>query len=123
MYDEAEQSVDAAVEGELHLLDPVVRASPDEVLELLDAEFFEFGASGQRWDRTTILSTTTPVPGEPVKPIAVSDLHGTLLAPGLVQVTYVSDESGRRARRSSLWRRNPEGWRLYFHQGTPIGSE
>lgn len=107
----------------LRLLDPAVRAVPDEVLGLLDPEFVEFGASGRRWDRTTILSATTPAPGEEVTTTAVSELTGRMLAPGLVQVTYVSDQSGRRARRSSLWRRRPEGWRLYFHQGTLIGAE
>ncbi|MEU4493325.1 nuclear transport factor 2 family protein [Streptomyces sp. NBC_00210] len=123
MTDQEEQAVDAVVERELRLLDPAVRDSPDLVLELLDPEFFEFGASGRRWDRKTILAAITPAPGEPVTTTAVSELVGKLLAPGLVQLTYVSDSGGRRARRSSLWRWTSEGWRMYFHQGTPIGEE
>ncbi|MCX4825452.1 nuclear transport factor 2 family protein [Streptomyces sp. NBC_01142] len=120
MDGEEEQSVQAAVEGELRLLDPEVRASPGLVSALLDPEFFEFGVSGRRWDRTTILEATTPAAGEETAAVITGELSGTLLAPGLVQVTYVSDRSGIRAHRSSLWRRTAEGWRLYFHQGTPI---
>ncbi|MEW2082704.1 DUF4440 domain-containing protein [Streptomyces sp. NPDC005283] len=123
MYDEERQSVQAAVEGELRLLDHDVRASPDLVSALLDPEFFEFGASGQRWDRTTILSVTTPAPRERPPAVTVSEMSARLLAPDLVQVTYVSDEGGRRARRSSLWRRTAHGWRMYFHQGTLIVPE
>ncbi|MFF5011517.1 hypothetical protein ACFY3G_53280 [Streptomyces phaeochromogenes] len=45
-------------------------------------------------------------------------MSGTLLAPGTVHLTYVADNQGRRARRSSLWRLTKTHWRLYFHQGT-----
>ncbi len=113
--------MDAAVAGELRLLDPEVRGDPDRVSALLDPDFFEFGASGRRWDRTTVLDVVTPAEEEPA--IGVSELSGTVLADGLVQVTYVSELCGRRARRSSLWRRTPDGWRLYFHQGTVIVAE
>lgn len=51
---------------------------------------------------------------------AVSDLAGTRLADDVVLVTYVSQRESRRCNRSSLWRRTPEGWRVYFHQGTII---
>ncbi|MYW65383.1 DUF4440 domain-containing protein [Streptomyces sp. SID8379] len=110
----------AAIEGELRLLDPVVRASDDAVRALLDPEFFEFGASGARWDRETILSVTgAAASGDPEPPTRVSDMRGTLLAPGVVHLTFRTDDGGRRANRSSVWRRHPEaGWRMYFHQGT-----
>jgi hypothetical protein len=41
-----------------------------------------------------------------------------------VLVTYVSERGERRARRSSVWRKTEDGWRVYFHQGTliPPGS-
>ncbi|MGM9469044.1 DUF4440 domain-containing protein [Streptomyces murinus] len=49
--DERKQAVRAAIDGEIRLLDPEVRAVPALVLELLDLEFTEFGAaSGRRWD-------------------------------------------------------------------------
>lgn len=111
----------AAVEGELRLLDPGVRASPDEVTALLDPEFTEFGASGRSYDRASILAVTSAVDENAPEPILATGMSGVLLAPGLVQLTYTSVGNGRRVRRSSLWRRSESGWRMYFHQGTPAG--
>ncbi len=111
----------AAVEGELRLLDPGVRASPDAVTALLDPEFIEFGASGRRYDRTSILAVTSAVDEGAPGPSVVTEMSGVLLAPALVHLTYVSEGNGRRVRRSSIWRRSESGWRMYFHQGTPTG--
>ncbi|MEU9205006.1 DUF4440 domain-containing protein [Streptomyces sp. NPDC048332] len=118
---EEDQSVRAAVAGELRLLDPGVRASPDEVTALLDPEFTEFGASGRRYDRTSILAVTSAADENAPEPTAVTGMSGVLLAPGLVHLTYTSESNDRRVRRSSLWRRSDSGWRMYFHQGTPAG--
>lgn len=50
----------------------------------------------------------------------MSGLVGARLAPDVVHLTYTSDAAGRRARRSSVWRRDARGrWLLWFHQGTP----
>ncbi|WP_133911887.1 nuclear transport factor 2 family protein [Streptomyces sp. NBC_00582] len=118
MMDDQEQAVQAAVDGELRLLEPEVRASTERVLELLDPEFREIGASGRWWDVETILTVTGGGGISATSPVEVSDMTGTVLAPGLVHLTYFSDHEGRRVWRSSLWRLTATGWRLYFHQGT-----
>ncbi|MFG2191936.1 DUF4440 domain-containing protein [Streptomyces sp. NPDC048639] len=121
-----EQAVRIASERELWLLDPEVRDSPVQVRELLDPEFVEFGASGRRWDRDTVLSVLGPDPGPGPgpdgagAPIIASEMSGVVLAPGVVHLTFITETDGRRARRSSIWRLRDDGWRLYFHQGTPI---
>ncbi len=109
----------AAIGAELSLLDPGVRASGERVLALLDPEFEEIGASGRRWDVKTILAATGDGEVSAEAPVEVGEMTGTLLAPGLVHLTYFSDRRGRRVRRSSLWRLTETGWRMYFHQGTP----
>ncbi|MFD0024781.1 DUF4440 domain-containing protein [Streptomyces sp. NPDC058382] len=119
--DEEQRSVRAAVEGELRLLDPDVRAEADAVTELLDPEFTEFGASGRRYDRESILLVTSGG-GEPPAPVEVAGMSGVLLAPGLVHLTFTTERDGRRVRRNSIWRRTESRWRLYFHQGTPVDS-
>ncbi|WP_346428803.1 DUF4440 domain-containing protein [Streptomyces sp. Z26] len=136
MRERGREQVRAAVEGELRLLDPAVRASARLVRELLDPEFTEFGASGRCWDRDSVTAALAlessgeagpgggpgdeAGPGGPAGPITATELVGTLLAPDIVHLTYVSERNGRRVRRSSLWRhRTGAGWRLYFHQGTP----
>ncbi|WP_327295479.1 nuclear transport factor 2 family protein [Streptomyces sp. NBC_01197] len=118
MADESERSVQAAVDGELRLLDPEVRASQAVVLELLDAKFTEIGASGRRWDAESILTVTNGGTVSPDSPVKVSEMSGVVLAPGVVHLTYFADNQGRRAWRSSLWRLTETGWRMYFHQGT-----
>ncbi|WP_019548080.1 DUF4440 domain-containing protein [Streptomyces sulphureus] len=118
MANEDERAVQAATEAELRLLDPEVRARPDLVTELLDPAFVEIGASGRRWDATTILTVTSGTTA-PASSVRVSEMSGAVLAPDLVHLTYLADLGGRRAWRSSLWRRTDSGWRLYFHQGTP----
>lgn len=118
MTDDRERAVQAAIDGEMRLLEPEVRASPARVLELLDPEFTEFGASGRRWDVESILRVTSGGSVSPESPVKVSDMSGVVLAPGVVHLTYFSDHDGRRAWRSSLWRLTDTGWRLYFHQGT-----
>ncbi|MFE3650713.1 DUF4440 domain-containing protein [Streptomyces sp. NPDC059152] len=118
MADESERAVQAAIAAEMRLLDPDVRASPVLVSELLDPEFTEFGASGRRWDATSILTVTSAGSVAPESPVKVSEMAGVVLAPGIVHLTYFADSKGRRAWRSSLWRMTATGWRMYFHQGT-----
>ncbi|MEV7028669.1 DUF4440 domain-containing protein [Streptomyces sp. NPDC093272] len=120
MTDQDVQAVQAAIDGELRLLDPEVRARPDLVLELLDPEFTEIGASGRRWDAVSILSVTGDGSVSAQSPVEVSEMSATVLAPGIVHLTYRADNQGRRARRSSVWRLTESGWRVYFHQGTLV---
>ncbi|MEV5611642.1 DUF4440 domain-containing protein [Streptomyces sp. NPDC052225] len=120
---EAQAQIEAAIEGELRLLDPAVRADDARVTALLDPEFFEFGASGRRWDRASVLEVTGAAPAADDRPVEVTEMAGAVLAPGVVHLTYHADHNGRRVRRSSLWRHDPgAGWRMYFHQGTPTAS-
>ncbi|MEU5088843.1 DUF4440 domain-containing protein [Streptomyces sp. NPDC021356] len=122
MTDEHERAVQAAIDGEMRLLDPEVRASPPRVRELLDPEFTEFGASGRRWDAESILTVTSGGSVCPESPVAVSEMSAAVLAPGVVHLTYRATDQGRRTWRSSLWRLTDTGWRMYFHQGTPISG-
>ncbi|MFD7230164.1 DUF4440 domain-containing protein [Streptomyces sp. NPDC059881] len=116
-------AVDAAIEGELRLLDPAVRAEPDVLAGLLHPEFLEFGVSGRRWDRDAIVAAPAEEGSRALGPITASGMKGTRLAPDVVHLTFVTELGGRRAHRSSLWRRTDGGWRLYFHQGTPFSAD
>ncbi|MFJ8979516.1 DUF4440 domain-containing protein [Streptomyces sp. NPDC102282] len=117
MTDEGERSVQAAIDGEMRLLDPAVRASPDRVRELLDPEWTEIGASGRRWDVRTVLKVTGGATVSAESPVEVSEMSGVVLAPGVVHLKYFSDNQGRRAWRSSLWRLTETGWRDVLPSG------
>jgi hypothetical protein len=107
---------------ERRLLQPSVRASSSrELAALLDPEFREVGASGRVWDRASTIESLTKDGGS-ATPIRDEEMQGTLLAEGMVLLTYVSDAAGRRARRTSIWKRDEDaGWRLLHHQGTLTG--
>ncbi|GGR84631.1 hypothetical protein GCM10010269_24750 [Streptomyces humidus] len=127
----ADDDVNEAIAGELALLDPAVRASRARFEPLLDSEFVEVGSSGRRYTYEDMVAwlpdheggspDNSPDGGPRYEP---SSIEGVVLAPGLVHLTYETDFDGRRARRSSLWRRRSEetGWRMYYHQGTPVPS-
>lgn len=115
-------AVAAAVERELRLLDPEVRRSPGLVDALLHPGFHEIGASGRLWDRPSVIASLAAETGAGA-PVAVSGMRGVRLAPDLVHLTFDTEHDGRRAHRSSLWRRAAGEWLLYFHQGTPSAPE
>jgi hypothetical protein len=97
-----------------------VRASREALEQFLDPEFAEIGASGARWDRESIIAALTGGAGSAPAPARVSDMAGRLIAPGVVHLTFTTEGPGGRVHRSSLWRFADAGWRMYFHQGTPV---
>ncbi|MFB8027051.1 DUF4440 domain-containing protein [Streptomyces sp. NPDC056465] len=117
---EPSPAVAAAVEGELRLLDPVVRASAEVLATLLHPEFREIGTSGRLWERDTIIAMLTD-PGAPRPgPLTASRMRGDQLAADLVHLTFDTESKGLRSHRSSLWRLAGDRWLLYFHQATPF---
>jgi hypothetical protein len=110
-----------AIALERRLLQPSVRASAQEFAALLDPGFREIGASGRVWDRASMIESLTNDSGS-ATPIRDEEMEGTLLAEDIVLLAYVSDAAGRRARRTSIWKRGEDaGWRLLHHQGTLTG--
>nr|WP_307629953.1 nuclear transport factor 2 family protein [Streptomyces turgidiscabies] len=115
--------VKEAIAGELRLMDPAFRSSA-EAARLLDPEFVEVGASGRRYSYEEMIAELPSKPGSTAdgpryEPSAIA---GVVLAPGLVHLTFETVFDGHRSRRSSLWRKRDEetGWRMYYHQGTPV---
>ncbi|HWL99580.1 MAG TPA: DUF4440 domain-containing protein [Nocardioidaceae bacterium] len=118
---EPQADVQEAIDRERSLFRPEVRGSVERVESLLDPEFTEIGASGRFWARDAMVAALKQSFDDetPVR-IADSEMTGRLLAPGVVLLTYVSDADGRRARRSSIWRRHADGMRVVHHHGTPL---
>ncbi|RZZ85865.1 nuclear transport factor 2 family protein [Pseudoxanthomonas winnipegensis] len=104
------------------LLTAQVRASATRLQALLAEDFVEFGASGRRYTRQEIVAELAQESDQ--TRYSADAFECVELAPGLVQLRYVSrreDADGvRLARRSSLWRQETAGWRMVFHQGTPL---
>jgi hypothetical protein len=102
-----------ALERELQT--PGCRRDRARVRALLADDFIEVGASGRVWDRASTLDLLGDESGAVIE---VHDLTGRIIADGLVMARWDSARGGRRARRTSLWRRDAAGWRLVHHQGT-----
>jgi len=105
---------------ELRLLDPVVRASREDVQALLAADFYEFGRSGTVWDRASIIDLVAGADAGDV-PVTVEDVRARWVAPGVALVTYRTRNRSRGTLRSSLWRAGEHGWKVVFHQRTDTG--
>lgn len=118
--DQPDADLQVAIDCELRLLRAETRQDPAEVDALLDPEFAEFGASGRRWSRPTIIEMLAQERGEPGPVADVRDMTASHIAAGAVLVTYISADGDLLCRRSSIWRRTSSGWRILFHQGTPV---
>ena len=83
----------------------------------LHRDFSEHGCSGTLWTRPKIVA-------QDIGPISVelpfTDLHLDQIDVDTWMLTYVAIQPDRTCRRMSLWQRTPDGWRLRFHQGTPM---
>jgi hypothetical protein len=93
------------------LLTTAVRASAEELERLLSDEFVEFGASGRVYTKSDTIAALVATPSINA---SVTDFRVLVVVPGVILATYRTGAS----RRSSLWRRERDAWRMLFHQGT-----
>lgn|GEM_PF-3476974 len=83
----------------------------------LHPDFVEHGCSGRLWTLDEI--TITPLSGIEVElPLANQQLRQ--IAADTWMLTYVAHQPERTCRRVSIWQETADGWRMRFHQGTPI---
>ena len=95
---------------------------PGGLAGLLDDEFVEIGASGRTWDReATVAALVVDVAAEVTVEAFVCERLGGEVALATYDAAVI-DAGGRtrRSRRSSVWVRRAGGWRIRFHQGTPM---
>ena len=119
----AEQQIAEAVAAEHESLSPECRADAARLGRLLAPDFHEFGASGAEYGYAGTAEMVAAGMAGDDEPIIVANMRGWLLADGLVMLKYTSEHGGRRANRTSLWRRTGAGhWQMFHHQGTPTGN-
>jgi hypothetical protein len=90
---------------------------------MMDPEFWEVGASGNRYSREFVLdtlATRTPDPDE--AKWVVSDFKVREIAADNYLVTYTLAQGARITRRATLWRKTAAGWKILYHQGTMAGT-
>lgn len=115
----ADQQIAAAIAAEQESLSPRCRADASQLERLLAPDFHEFGSSGGEFGYEGTAARVAAATHPDDEPIQVENMRGWLLADGLVMLKYTSKRPGRRANRTSLWRRTPGGrWQMFHHQGT-----
>ena len=89
---------------------------------ILSSRFFEFGRSGRIYNRDEILSA-------PKQKIQIrfpfKDFKVHTITNKIFLVTYISEVKYKKlevANRSSVWLKTAHGWKLQFHQGTPVNK-
>lgn len=103
---------------EMKLVDPATRRSAEQMKTLIHEDFVEVGSSGDRYDRDSVIEVMTSRSGGS---ILIKDFEALAVAPSVVLCTYRSiGETGREARRSSIWVEVGDTWQVIFHQGTRV---
>lgn len=82
-------------------------------------DFWEVGASGRRYSREHVLDVLEARYAEPhVDEWETSDFHCREIGPQSYAVTYILRQGERITRRLTLWRKDDDGWKILYHQGT-----
>lgn len=85
-------------------------------------DFWEVGASGRRYSRGDVLAELER--RQHVQTVDVweaSGFHCRELARDVFLLTYtLLQHNERKTRRSTIWQRTQDGWKIVFHQGTIV---
>jgi hypothetical protein len=84
-------------------------------------DFSEVGASGRVYERESLVESLVQrgdTPGQ--EHWLVSDAHCRELAFNTYALTYKLEQPELVSRRLTLWRRDPDGWKILYHQGTIV---
>jgi uncharacterized protein YndB with AHSA1/START domain len=110
------------LETELHRIE--TRQNRGRMESLLHPDFEEVGRSGRRYSQKEVLEEF--LAEGVLEPVHAQDFELDELGQGIALLTYRSAHVGpsgdllRHTRRTSLWIKTPDGWRMRFHQGTPV---
>lgn len=116
----------AEVLAELRRREPIFhRPEPGDTRAEFAAQmaegFWEIGASGQRYSRDYVLDVLEERRSHPHEDDwETSDFHCQALAEQVFLLTYTLRQRERVTRRSTIWRREGDAWRIVFHQGTVV---
>lgn len=91
--------------------------------ERMTAEnFWEIGASGNRYSREHVLNVLEQRASDPAEHTwQTRDFHCREIGGDTYLLTCTLEQGERVSRRSTIWRRSGDAWVIVFHQGTLVG--
>lgn len=113
--------------AELARLEPIFHhvengTSREDFDRITDPDFWEIGASGRRYGREQIWSVLEErySSADHVDEWTTTEFWIRELAPDTYLLTYTLAQKARITRRATLWQRHTDGWKILYHQGTPV---
>ena len=92
-----------------------------EFESMVDGAFWEVGASGRRYTREYTLDVLEKRARTPEEDVwETTDFRCQELATDLYLLTYTLRQGERVTRRTTIWRRATDDWKIVFHQGTIV---
>ena len=87
--------------------------------------YWEVGASGRVYSREFILAhLRDKPPADAVTAGWTTEQHAVRqLGPETYLLTYTLHQQQRITRRTTIWQRAQDGWRILYHQGTLVNGE
>lgn len=101
---------------------PEFAGTLEHFAHLMAADYWEIGASGQRYDRAFILehlARNPPVDAD-AEGWTCSNFDLRALPGDTYLLTYALDQRGRHTHRATLWQRSSSAWHILYHQGTVV---
>ena len=88
---------------------------------MTEPAFWEVGASGRRYSREYVLDELEKRNVEQAEDAwQPRDFHCLEIAVDNYLLTYTLVQGARVTRRSTIWRRTAQGWKIVYHQGTVV---
>jgi hypothetical protein len=115
-----------SIRAELSAREPIFHrpefgSSRESFESMTDSQFWEVGASGSRYSRAYVLDVLEERCANPVNESwQADDFFCQEIAPDNYLLTYTLNQNGRVTRRATLWRWSSAGWKIVYHQGTPV---
>jgi hypothetical protein len=97
--------------------------SKEDILVQMSDDFWEVGASGNVYTKEDVLKTLLLRYNNPnYEDIYVTkDFVCREIAPDSYLITYILIQNKSRiTRRSTIWRKENSGWKIFYHQGTVV---
>jgi hypothetical protein len=101
-------------------------SSKEDIMAQMSDDFWEVGASGNVYTKEEVLETLLARYNNPTYEDIweAKDFECRKIAPNNYLLTYTLIQNKTRiTRRSTIWRKELSGWKIFYHQGTVVNEK